>query len=261
MARWHYDLTGAEPIFMEMPVYDASNLDNGELLMLGTTDPDSGADEGLCLVTAYDSTPANSAIDAVGILAENTYESGGTTPDNSPSTTTGPYYGKVIVNPFAVYLFEASQVAADDVAITSTSGTTLTISSLQDDIDGYWVYFPLNQTGVKYSLRYIVASASGSCTMASALSTNGGSSDTAIFIVPPLKYANNLTSDAKKTASGDATALSGATNLRVIEAYIQSDSHPLQRLRPAVHHSLNNLSNARFFNDIILKDHAFGVQQ
>ena len=48
MARWHYDLTGAEPIFMEMPVYDSSNLDNGELLQLGTTDPDSGADEGLC---------------------------------------------------------------------------------------------------------------------------------------------------------------------------------------------------------------------
>ena len=42
MAKWRYDITGAEPIVRDMPVYDAATLVYGEYVMKGTTDPDSG---------------------------------------------------------------------------------------------------------------------------------------------------------------------------------------------------------------------------
>jgi hypothetical protein len=265
--RYHYDLSGGEAIIRDYPVYDAANLDAGELLMLGTTDPDSGADESQALITAYNATAANQAIDAIGILNESTYESGGTTPSRAPSTTTGPYYGKVIINPLAVYLVEQSLAAADDAAITSTSTTTLTVSSLQDDIDGAWVYFPLTQSGVKGSLRLLAASASGSATMDSALTTTGGSSDTIVLISQPLKYSLPLEAAAKKVSSGDCTAqLNAATNLRILQTYIDRDTG-YELMRPQVHYALNNLDQVKggngpkFYYDILLKDHIFGIQE
>lgn len=262
--RWHYDLTHAEPIIKDLPVYDATSLAQGELLQLGATDPDSGADKGLALVTAYNATAANSATNAVGILNENTYAS--TAPDNDPASTGGPNYGKVIVNPFAVYMAEHSLAAADDVAITSTSGTTLTVASLADDIDGFYAYFPTATAGVQGSLRLLTASASGSATMDSALSVDGTASDTVVLIAPPTKYSFNLTSDGVKVASGDGQAAANATNLRVIETWIDKDEG-IELLRPTNGNAVDDLDVKRsgfgpqFFYDIVLKDHAFGVQE
>jgi hypothetical protein len=270
--EWVYDITGAEPILRDMPVYDAATLAKGELLMLGTTDPDSNADQGQALITAYNSTAANSAIDAVGILNDDAYDSAlgtgnYTAPSSVPATATnGAYYGKVIINPFAIYRAEHSLLAADDVAITSTSTTTLTVGSLSDDIDGCYAYFPLTDDGVKGSLRYIVAAASGSCTMDSALTTTGDSSDTVCIIAPALKYATNLTADGTKVASGNCQGIFGATNIRILESYIDRD-RGIEPLRKAKHSGLNGLDNCKggngpkFYSDIMLKDHAYGVQE
>lgn len=265
--KYAYDLTGAEVIIKDMAVYDATALEYGELLMLGTTDPDSATDEGQSLVTAYSATAANSAVDAVGILNESTYGTGGTAPTRAASTTTGPYYGKVIINPFAVYAVEQNIGTSYDVAITSTSTTTLTVSSLQDDIDGCWAYFPLTASGVKGSLRYITAAASGSCTMDSALTTTGNSSDTVVLIAPPPFYSFNLTADALQVASGDCQAtVKGATNLRIVQTYIDKGEGE-EIMRPNLHYALNNLHNCRggagprFFYHIMMKDHLYGVQE
>lgn len=265
--KWAYDITHAEPIIRDHAIYDDSDLANGELLMLGTTDPDSGKDESQCLVTAYNATAASQAVNAVGILNENTYESGGTTPDRVPSTTTGPYYGKVIINPFAVYEIEHSLAAANDVAITSTSTTTLTVPTLQDDLDGCWAYFPLTAVGVKGSLRLITASASGSCTMDSALSTAGNSSDTVAIISMPLKYSLPLTAAAKQVASGNAQdQFNSATNLRILETFIDRDAGK-EPMRPQTHYALDGLDNVKggngpkFYYHVMLKDHLFGVQE
>jgi len=219
------------------------------------------------LVTAYNATAANQAIDAVGILNERTYETSGTTPDRAPSTTTGPYYGKVIINPFAIYEVEHSLAAADDVAITSTSTTTLTVPTLQDDIDGCWAYFPLNAVGVKGSLRLITASASGSCTMDSALSVTGTGTDTVVLISMPLKYSMPLNAAAKQAASGNCQAtFNAASNLRILETFIDRDAG-LEPMRPNVHYALDGLDNVKggngpkFYYHVMLKDHLFGVQE
>ena len=264
--NWHYDLTGAEPILKDEPLYDAATIAEGELVMLGGTDPDSGGDEGISFITAYSSTAANSAVDALGVCNETLTTGSSPSIASAYSTTTGPCYGKVIINPFAVYLVEHSLGTSDDQAISSTSTTTVTIASLSDDIDGSWVYFPLTASGVKGSLRLLVASAAGSATKDSALSTNGTSSDTAVIITPPNRYACNLTADATKISSGNCQGINGATNIRVVQTYIDRDAG-LEVMRPAIHNGLDDLdkvkgnSGPKFYYDIVLKDHIFGAQE
>lgn len=261
--RYAYDITHAEVIVRDYPIYSSSAVKQGALMMLGTTDPDSGSDKSQALVPAYNATAANSAIDAVGILNENTFAS--TAPSGDPTSTT-PSIGKVIINPFAIYRVEHSLDAADDVAITSTSTTTVTVASLADDIDGHWVYFPLTTAGVKGSLRLLTAAASGSATMASALSVAGTSNDTVVLINPALKYAFNLTSDSTKVSSGNCQTAGGATNIRVLQSYIEKDEG-LEILSARVHRSIDNLNLVKsgygpaFYYDVMLKDHIFGVQE
>jgi hypothetical protein len=188
-------------------------------------------------------------------------------PSNLPSTTTGPYYGKVIINPGAVYMVEQAMDAANDVAITSTSTTTLTVPSLQDDLDGAWAYFPLSADGVKGSLRLLVASASGSATMDSALTTAGTNADTVVIVSPGMKYSLPLTADALKVSSGDAQAtVNAATNLRILQTLIDRDAG-IEVMRPATHNGLNNLNlvkggiGPKVYYDIICKDHIYGPQE
>lgn len=264
--QYSYSIDGSEIIIKDEPIYDAATIVKGELVMKGTTDPDSGADEGISFVTAYSATDANSAIDALGICLETKTTADSPSIAAAYSTTTGPCYGKCIINPGAVYMAEHSLAAADDVAITSTSTTTVTVASLSDDIDGSFVYFPLSASGVKGSLRLLTAAASGSATMDSALTANGTAADTVCVITPPNRYANNLTADATKISSGNCQAINGATNIRVIQTYIDKDEG-IEILRPAIHNGLNNLdlvkggNGPRFYYDIILKDHIFGAQE
>lgn len=260
-----YDLTGAEIIQKEYPVYSASEIKCGALMMLGTTDPDSDADQGLCLVPAYSATAANTAIDAVGVIME-TVAAASMTATPAASTNTF-YYAPVIINPFMVYEAEFSLDAADDIAITSTSGTTLTVGSLQDDLDGYFVYFANGSTGVKGSLRYLRTSASGSAVMDSALVNDGTSADSIIVIPPALKYSNNLTADSTKLQSSSAAAIaSDATNLRVVETLFNTGA-AWQPLLKSTGSGLNNLDTVngdlgpRIVCRIMLKDCAFGVQE
>lgn len=267
MAKWSYDITGAEIILRDVPVYDAATIAAGEFIMLGATDPDSGADEGLAFVTAYSATAANQAVDAIGISLETVTTASSPSVASLPSTTTGPAYAKAIINPFAVYSVEQALDAANDVAITSTSTTTLTVASLQDDIDGAWAYFPLSAAGVKGSLRLIVASATGSCTMDSALVTDGTAADTVVLISPANKYSLPLTADGLKVSSGDCQAtINAATNIRILETLIDKDGG-LEVMKPAVHNGINNLDGVkggngpRIYYKVLLKDHIYGAQE
>ena len=50
--KWAYDLTGAEPIIKDIPVYDAATIAAGELVMLGASAYTAGADAGYAAVSA-----------------------------------------------------------------------------------------------------------------------------------------------------------------------------------------------------------------
>lgn len=254
--RYHYSLVPEdEPILRDMPIYDAALLANGELLMKGTTDPDSNADQGIALVTAVTASSAE-AVNAAGILQDSRWNPNaqgvyttGVAPSNVPATNAaGPKYGKVIINPFAVYLAEYDQ--ADAIAITSTSTTTLTVGSLQDDIDGSFVFFVGTHTGVTGSLRHIEASAAGSCTMDSALATTGVGSDTIVRTLRPLSKTTNL--NAAGTGLSTTDAINSGVSLRVLENYVQADNIPFVPLRKATHKGKNSLQKTKLFADLAL---------
>jgi hypothetical protein len=258
--RWSYDLTGAEPIERFVPVYDAALIDVGELLELGTTDPDSNADQGISFKTG------STFVDVLGIslMARNT---SGPNPLRNPAlpgdavsvaavyatNTAGPAYNKAIINPFAIYLAEYDQT--DAITAASSSTTTLTVTSLEDDIDGAWIYIVTGSPAAnRGSLRFLTASASGSCTMNSALpATDTGS--TLIKILP----VNHRLVDPNAESTGITSAAAAASNAEctILENWIRSDSHPFERLRRTKHQGLNDLSNAKFFAECHFTDHVY----
>lgn len=267
--KWHYDLTGAEPIIRDLPVYDATSLANGELLMLGTT-ANSTADGGVSLITAGTGTSGNDAIDAVGILTESTYESGGTAPTRTIDSTSGVYFGKTIINPFAVYLAEVNKAAAQDIAVESSSTTTTIYETLSaigaTNLDGYWVLFTDVSTtaAVKGCLRMITDNGATTFTIP-ALPATPATTDVYIFANPVHAYIPALLSgDARTINCGGVTldAPEGATNLRCLCSYASSDKVSVFPLKTYVHGGTMNLgTGASLFEDIMMKDHLYGVQE
>jgi hypothetical protein len=65
MARWRYDLTGAEPIVRDVPIYAASKIANGELLMEAATG--GTAQAGFITCNALTTT---AGVDALGVCLE-----------------------------------------------------------------------------------------------------------------------------------------------------------------------------------------------
>lgn len=258
--KWFYDLNGAEPIERYVPVYDAALIDIGEMLMLGTTDPDSNADHGVAFVTAFVASNAM-CVDCLGISLQKRNTSGpypavtgdtvsvATLPD-----TSNPPYNKAIINPGAVYLAEYDQT--DTMAVASTSTTTFTVTSLEDDIDTGWIFMVTSAvTGNDANLRQLTASAAGSATMDSALAGGNETSGTAIKILP----VNHKTVDLNAEATGLATdaAINDCISLTNMENYVKDDGISFQPLRARKHRGLNLTNNAKFFSAIAMLDHIY----
>jgi hypothetical protein len=140
---FHYDLSQAEPIVRDMPVYGTSDILRGALLSregaISTAENNFGLQ--LCSATVMD--------DVVGV-AEEFYDydkhinNAGVNGVTAVATGVTNYI-KVIINPMAVYLAEWSQAAANDVVNTVASSTgkttTGTFTSPGDDVEGDWVYY------------------------------------------------------------------------------------------------------------------------
>lgn len=260
MSRWHYDLYGAEPIERYVPVYDTALIDIGEMVMLGVTDPDSNADHGVAFVTAFVASSAM-CVDTLGVslMKRNT---AGPAPaivgdvvgiDALPDIANPPY-NKCIINPGAVYLSEYDQ--ADTMAVASSSTTTITVTSLEDDIDTGWIFMvTATVSGNDANLRQLTASASGSATMDAALTGGNETSGTAIKILPVNHRFVDFSAAAVKIAT-DA-AIGDCVSLHNIENYVADDGLSFQPLRASRHRGLVLTNNARFFSDIALLDHVY----
>ena len=263
--RWSFDLTGAEPIVRDCAVYDGALLANGEMLMMGTSSNVS-ADGGISLVTAYSSTAANSAVNAVGILTESTYAA--SAPDRTVDDTSGVYLGKTIINPFAVYMAQVDGSTGDDIAVESSSTTVLikeTLSTIgADGLDGYWVLFTNCATaGLDGQLRMITGNDTDDFDIP-ALPSTPTTSDNYIFANPAFAQPCNLNAEATGlTSDKTLDAPEGGTNLRVINSYAKSTTGPmvplLSYVSPAGSSTLG--SGAKLYSELVMKDHAFGSQE
>lgn len=245
--RFFRRLGGGEPLIMDVPVYDATDLVSGELVM-------EGAQTGATGHVFIAGTGATGTA-GLGVLQETVV----TTADAS----TGFAYAKCIVNPDATYLSLWSQASGDVITanISASTGTTLTITSLEDDIDGGWIYVTDNLgtcTGAG-QLRYISASAAGSCTLDSA-ATIGTDSD--IIKIAPVQHLL-LDANSPFTHLESAAAAGAAIKVRNIENYVEKNGRfkGIEPLRRSRHRGLNDLNgtgkNPKFYAELVILDHCY----
>lgn len=136
----------------------------------------------------------------------------------------------------------------DTMAVASTSGTTVTVTSLEDNIDTGWLY-AVSGTGIG-KLAFLTASASGSATSKTA--TAWDSTTTLIKIVPICHKIVKLNSAATKIGT-DAGA--GSFTCFVWETWFEAKGYSLQQLNPTLHDNLT-LTQARFYARLSIRSNA-----
>jgi len=239
--EFHYSLVGGDPASRDMVCFhNTTTMVYGALVMRGAT---AGTDSGFCVVAS------GACADAVGVLIE---EYLSTVTD---STQSGTYNQKrrVIIAPHAVYLAKYGVLAADDLAATSAT-TTVTVGSLENNIDGGWVYTVNSNTN--YELRLLTASASGSATLKSAFSTALASGDYIIKILPRFHQLAVVNTAADKLSS---TAAVGTARLHVVENYMKCPGKgiPMHPLDPVADGARTLDATGEIFSDVVATDHAF----
>lgn len=136
----------------------------------------------------------------------------------------------------------------DTAAVASTSGTTVTITSLTADIDTTWLYATSGTGSGK--LAYLVSTASGS-----GVSKTATGWDSTTTVIKILRLGNQLVkfnSDASKIGSD---AGDGSWTVHVLENWFEALGHPLQMLNPTKHDNLS-LTNPRFYSKILVRNTA-----
>lgn len=218
----------------------ATTVQAGALVMRGATDEQ---DYGMAIVGAP------TYPDAIGVLLEELLS----TVTDSTILGTTDNRRKVAVAPFGSYLTEYSQAAADDVAVTSSSGTAITVGSLEDDIDGGFIFVNAGSVSQR-ELRYLTASAAGSATMKSALTTNLTSAESILKILPRFHQLVDLNTAAVSILTA---AAAGTGRLTVVENYIKDVGIPMQPLSPVTHGALTLSSRGKLYAELTLINHAF----
>ncbi len=253
-------LGGNYPYRTYIPVYDASDLSDGELLMRASTF--TGATG--YYITAYTSDNVE-AEDSIGITLSSSeaayaskenaklYNLASAVPSRDAST--GFNFMEAIVNPDATYFAFHDQTTAKSVTTASTS-TTFTVASLEDNIDGGWIYTTDGtDSAATYagSLRYISAAAAGSCT------TTALTVDTSSDFIKVLPIGHRLTG-LNAEATGMTTAIAAETGvyLTIRENWItHAASAGRELMRKWNHDSLDGLSNVLIEAEIAQLRHCY----
>ena len=232
--KFHYDLSGAQQIIMDLPVYgNASAFLEGAALMRGAT---PGTDSGFAVIAA------GTYAGVLGVIKEpHAAVAAGA---DSKQDGTAYTFRKVLINPFAVYLAEHS---AGALVIDSVATVTVSVTTAEDNVDGGWM---LGDDGM---LQYITASGTTSRTTKSA---SGWSAANTYTHIQPLFHAiNELSTDGTKIK---ATLATTDGKIRTLQNYIKAVGLPFAVLDPTKHSGLT-LTSAKAYSDIIFTDHAYGI--
>jgi len=230
-----YIASGRDPVLIKVPLYGAAaDIADGALIMPGTT---AGTDLGLFIVA----TNTAAGADALGVLQGiHDYSVVG----DSAVAGTSWVLGEVeLCDQYSPIWIEYDQT--DTMAVASNSSTTLTITSLEDNIDTSWIF---NTTSGVKQLSFLVASASGSATQKTAMGWTAA--DTCIKILRLGHQVAKLNTAGTKIGT-DAAA--GSWTVVVLENWFKADGYPLTMLDPTKHDNLT-LTNARFFAKILARN-------
>lgn len=212
---------------------NTTDIVEGAVVMPGVTDENNRS----VLIVA-----SGAAADAVGLLGS-LHDSSATTDSDPDAGTVYTKIGVAVFEPGCEVAAEMSQHADDDVDVASATSTVITITSLEDDIDGSWLYVT-SGTG-SGQLEYIKASASGSCTVKSAMTTTLDSTSKVIILRRLFHQLVDLNSTADKIKS---TAAAGSLPWRVLGHEFRYDGlEQWTPLDPTKHHNLQLSGlNAKF---------------
>lgn len=211
----------------------ATAIASGALLMRGVT---ADTDLGLVILAS------GAGADALGrILGPHAVAN-----DSVVAGTTWTYREVELLDDTYLEEFEYDQ--SDTMAVASTATTTVTVTSLEDNIDTGWLY-AVSGTGIG-KLAFLTASASGSATSKTA--TGWDSTTTLIKIVPICHKLIKLNTAATKIGT-DAAA--GSYTCFVFETWFEAKGWSKQQLNPTIHDNLT-LTNPRFYARLAIRSNA-----
>ena len=250
--KWHYDVTGAEPIVRDLRIYNSGALLAGTAMAYG---PVATAENTGCAIVADSNVLSN----IIGVLNQDVASA-----DALGVVATGvDKYAKIIINPFAVYLGKYSTHIDDDVPTTAadSSGKSATVTQVTDH-ERAWVYNKTNgnlfQVGATTSTTVLTAATSYDDNLSAT-----GSGD--LMMVLPCPYSADKAGGSidLSEASGQVSmqlagynATAGAGSGIILENYITSSSRPMEPLVCAKHSGYEYSSEApEFYGDVMFSEH------
>lgn len=272
MAKYHYDLTGAEAIIRDVPIYAAATIAYGE--MLQAADLIAGtAGAGFITSNALTST---CGVDALGMCNETITTTSkadwGDIISTAATTTTdaissiastvaeGSRYGKAIINPYAVYELEWDDSSASYWTCAANAGTTTYTDTVERYVEGSWFYVvPAGSTDANAGqLRYITTtSTTANWTLLSAMTTTTSDSGLLIRKVNHRIHSVNATAGVPtKLSNLAANDAGGCISYHTVENFIESPYRVREPLRAQAHNGLTD-SNLKFVSDIVQLDHVY----
>ena len=224
--------TGGQPILVRMPITGGgSNINDGALIAPGLT-----GDLGRVTIS-----PAGGA-DAIGTL-----QGAHVTADDSLLNGTVWTFADIEISD-KVSMVEIAYDLTDDIDVASTATTTVTITSLENNIDNGWL-FATSGTGAGL-LAFLVASASGSAT---SLTATGWDSTTDVIKILPIGHPLALLTATRDDLGSQAAV--GTWTIFVVENYFEDDSHAKTLLDPTIHVNLTS-TNAKFTSKVLIRNTA-----
>lgn len=225
-----------------------TDIQEGAVVMPGVTDE---TDRSVAIIAS------GAAADAIGLLSElhdalattDADPEGGTIAQTEEAGGRGTGGSARLILPFLPGCQVAAEMANDadnDVDVASATSTVLTITNLEDDIEGSWIYVRAG-TGVG-QLAYATASASGSITIKNATGLTTLDNTSKVLIMRRRFHQtcalNGTTNPATRIAS---SAAAGSLPWRVIHNEFRRPGYEgWIMLDPKVHHGLTGLNVTGF---------------
>lgn len=225
--------SGYAPVKIKVPILTAADIAQGAVIMAGAT---GETDLGVAILGA------SAATNSLGLTTGPwDYDTLGT---SAVTGATWKFMEVELFDRYAPVWVEYDQ--SDTMAVASTSGTTVTISSLEDNINGSFLYAVAGTGAGK--LAFVQDSAAGSCVSKTA--TGWDSTTTVIKI---LRFGHGLAKLNSAATKIGTDAAAGSWTIAVLETYIEAVGIPLQLIDPSKHDNLT-LTNARFYAKVAVRD-------
>lgn len=202
------------------------------LLMPGVT---QGTNLGLAIVA--DATAAQ----AIGFIKGNHTVA----TDSTQTGTIWTFHDVELIRPAELIEWEYSQATADILSVTSVSTTTVTITSLENNMDCSWLY-AVSGTGAGL-LAFCTAATGGTATTKTATGW-----DSTTKVVKILRNFHRLLTPNTATTKLKTQAAAGAMTVDVLESYVSAPKSGLGKvlLDPTKHDNLT-LSNPVFTTRVL----------